>query len=49
MKNKHINELTPAELNNLNPHVWADESFKIAESFVYAGVEEDEALSAAYI
>jgi len=35
--------------NDLNPHHWATESFKIASSFVYNGVEPNEAVAAAYV
>lgn len=41
--------MDPAQINDLNPHHWGAESFKIAEDFVYQHIEEDEALTPAYI
>jgi len=36
------------EAQNLAPESWADESFKISESFVYAAVKENGSVSATY-
>jgi len=41
--------MDPAVVNDLNPHHWGAESFKIAEDFVYTNIHENEELTPAYI
>lgn len=40
---------TLADTTNLNPIHWADETFKVAESFVYANIHESTTLPADYV
>lgn len=40
---------TLADVTNLDPHVWAAESYKITEEFIYLGINEGEALPAEYV
>lgn len=37
------------DVKNLDPHVWAQETFKIAQEFAYINIKENEPLSEAYI
>ena len=40
---------TLADVTNLDPHVWAAESYKITQEFVYLGIQEGVALPSDYV
>lgn len=41
--------ISDAEINNLDPILWAHESFELSEKYVYPGVEPNTALTDEYI
>jgi len=54
--NEDVNEMikefpinTLADVTNLDPEVWEDESFEIVSSFIYKNIQKDEKLPEEYI
>jgi len=46
---RHPVNTLDGDINDLNPHHWAHESFEVAEKFVYDGISEGKAVSESYV